>query len=109
MKNKKWLKRILIACGVLLLAGVGLMFGLNRLRHRRPDWYPANAPDPASIRAAVQSVKDKFAGVQGWAADTNAHERTQLSGRDPVATDSTTPPEKTKTISLTDAELNAFF
>ena len=54
-------------------------------------------------------MTDKFAGVQGWAADTNAHERTQLSGRDPVATDSATPPDKSKTIAVTDAELNAFF
>src|SRR4051794_37555354 len=109
MKNKKWLKRILIAGCVLLLAAVGVMFGLNQLRHRRPDWYPAKALDPAALNEAVQSVRHKFEGVQGWAADTNAHERAQLSGRDPVATDSADPVEKTKTISLTDAELNAFF
>jgi hypothetical protein len=109
MKKHKWLKRILIAGCVLLLVAVGLVIGLNQLRHRRPDWYPAKALDPAALNEAVQSVRHKFEGVQDWAADTNARERTQLSGRDPVATDSSDPPDKTKTISLTDAELNAFF
>ena len=40
MKKKKWLKRILIASIVLLLAGVGVVVGLNQLRHRRPDGIP---------------------------------------------------------------------
>jgi hypothetical protein len=109
MKKKKWLKRILVASLVLLLAAVGVVVGLNQLRHRRPDWYPGKALDAAALNEAVQSARHKLEGFQGWAADTNAHERAQLSGRDPVETDPATPPDKTRSIALTDAELNAFF
>lgn len=106
---KKWIKRIIVASVVLLALAVAGVVTLNHLRNRRPDWYPSGAPDSAAIAAAARSMKDKFAGVTSWAAETHASERTQQSGREPVRTDPAAPPDRAKTVSLTAAELNAFF
>jgi len=106
---KKWIKRIVIAVVLLVLLAAGSVLTLLYLKNRKPDWYPRSLPDAAAIEAAAHSMENKFADLHNWAVENPARERAKLSGRDPVATDSIDPPEKAKVISLSEAELNAFF
>lgn len=105
----KWIKRILVAVLLLLLALGGLGLLAWHLKGSRPAWYPKDAPDPAAVRAAFTSVNTKLEGVQSWIADTSIYERSRNGSRNPVSTDPTTAPSKTFTITLSAAELNAFF
>src|SRR5205085_16160 len=100
--NMKWLKRILVAMVTLLLVLGALALTARHLAHRRPDWYPAAVADAKTIQAAAQSVKNKFVGVQTWAAESHASELTRKSGRPPVPTDPTTPQAAKQEISLTE-------
>src|SRR3954454_19791472 len=106
---KKWVKRILLAGLVLTVLLVGAGIGLNVLRHRRPDWYPKDAPTAEAIAAASNSVRQKFTGLQGWAASSQPKERRQPRGTAGPTVAPEGDPEPTKTIHFTEAERNAFF
>jgi len=106
---KKWVKRILLAGLALVVVLVGLGIGMNVLRHRRPDWYPKDMPTREAIAAASKSVTQKVQGIQGWAAGSQAKEGRQRNGNVVQSGDPDGDPEPSKTISFTEAELNAFF
>lgn len=106
---KKWVKRILLTSLALVVLLVGLGIGANVLRNRRPDWYPKDLPTPEAIAAASKSVTQKVQGLQGWAASSQAKEGRQAAGNVVPSGDPDGDPEPTKTITFTEAELNAFF
>jgi hypothetical protein len=106
---KKWSKRFFVAALVLALVFVGLGVTGWVLKGRRPDWYPSKVLSPEELKQASHSMQGKLIGFQDWAAGVNAADRTHASGRAPVPTDPTTAPSRVRSISFTEAELNAFF
>lgn len=105
MKKRKWLKRALVVCAVLIAALIGLMIAANYMSGARPDWYRARAMDKQEIARLEEQARGKLLGLQNWAQDHNNWPHVESRPR--VDTDPTTRPTKTRTIELTQDELNA--
>ena len=105
----KWMKRIFYTAVVLVLAGVALLFGANELRKRKPEWYPAGAPDAGAISAAANRMTQKMAGIQAWVASSHAQQSRKVRNTVGPTGDVDGNPDPSKTIELTEEEFNAFF
>ena len=102
---KKWRKRILWGVGLglaALVAAGGVMFYLST---NTPDWYRSKKLSPQAIVELRKAAEDKLVDMQGWVQGSAA--RSVRAGRPRVATDPDAPPPTTKTITLSEDELNA--
>jgi hypothetical protein len=102
---KKWRKRILWGIGVGLLglvAAGGVMFYLST---HSPDWYRAKKLSPQAVADLRKTAENKLSGMQSWVQ--GSAQWPKVGTRPPVATDPEVAPPTTKTITLTEDELNA--
>jgi uncharacterized protein YpmS len=104
---KRWMRVILIglAAGLALLlaaAGAG-----EWMYHGRPAWYHHSHLTPAQAKAAANRADQKLADVFSWVASVQAQSVRRHLGTSAPA-DQTDPPANSKTVTLSDEELNAF-
>jgi len=104
---KKWTKRVSLTLVALLLGlGIVLLIAWSMLRGT-PDWYesPANVSE-AERADAANSADQKVMDTLSWAADVQAAELRRRNATTQAAAPKA-PDEKT--VSFTEAELNACF
>ncbi len=96
------LRRILLVIAILLcVIFVSGVFAYHQYR-AIPDWYVEQPVNPADQKIAANSADQKLADMFSWAAAVQAFNARQLRG-DPGQS-----PGDSKTITLSDQELNAF-
>lgn len=108
----KWVKRIVIAVGLLAvmaaLAGVLIYhFGVRGV----PAWYQQHKIDPETLAAAARRATNKVAATINWASESQAYQDGQRSTGatqpDGAAATVNQPPKPFK-LTFTEEELNAF-
>jgi hypothetical protein len=121
MPMRKWLKGLLLAVAILLVALLGTVLVLWRMVRAQPDFYHVVALPREQVEAAAQSATNKFATIQNQAARIRAAgqraaraSREGASGRSAGAGASSinapaTVPADAISVTFTDTELNAFF
>jgi len=104
---KRWIRVILIgvSAAVVLLAAVTLAGAW--MYHGRPSWYHHSRLTAEQSMAAANRADQKIADVFSWVASVQAQNvRRHLGTSAPV--DQSDPPAASKTVTLSDEELNAF-
>jgi hypothetical protein len=102
---KKWRKRILwsfVVVLLLLVAGGGVLLYLS---NTRPDWYRSKKLSAQQMVGLRDQAQTKLIGMQGWAQEQVAWPK--VANRPPVDTDPTTAPSATRSLTLSEDELNA--
>jgi hypothetical protein len=105
---KRWIRLILLALAVGLALVVAAALAGVWMYHGTPGWYYTQSLTPEQSRAAANRADQKFADLISWVASVQAQNiRRRLGTSGPA--DRVDPPTPSKTITLSDDELNAFF
>ena len=105
MKKRTWLKRIVLGVVLLLVVLVGTVTTAYFMSGSRPSWYRSKKLTTQQVAKLEVQARDKLLGLQNWAQDQSNWPA--QAARPPVDTDPTTAPSNTRTITLTEDELNA--
>ena len=105
MKKRKWLKRLLLASVLLLVVLVGTVVTAYLMSGSAPSWYRSKKLSSQEVAKLEVQARDKLLGLQNWAQD-QSNWPAQAS-RPRVDTDPTTAPSNSRTITLSEDELNA--
>lgn len=103
--KKTWRKRILYGFLVVLLLIGGAIGVMYYMSGARPDWYRNKKLSDAEVAQFRRTAEDKLKNMQGW-AQAQA-EWPKVSARPRVDTDPTTAPAETRTLTISEDELNA--
>lgn len=99
----KWIKRIFLALGMVLVVLAVLAGVASHRAHTLPAWYRAQRSTPAQRQAAVQHVQQVLGDTFSWSADMQAQAvRARTQGWDASAATA-------KTITLSEDEINSFY
>lgn len=99
--RRRWLRRVLIALLLVIVAGIVVGVYGYRSASRIPVWYvPA---DPVATSQQARGAEDKIADVQTWAASKQAYASASTRGT-PIAT----RPADELVVSFTQDEVNSF-
>lgn len=104
-KKRRWLKRLLLSVALLLVLLAGGVIALAYMSGGRPDWYRLRVLDEKAVKQNYDSAMVKLGTLQNWVQDQR-NWPTQ-SSRPRVDTDPVAAPPATRTITLTEDELNA--
>jgi hypothetical protein len=102
---KKWLKRILLVVALAIVVSLLATAWSWHMLRDTPDWYQPLAYTLEEGRAAANRVDQILLDALSWASEVQAQAR---ASSQPSAS-ATTAPAALKTVSFTEAELNAFF
>lgn len=104
-KKRTWLKRALLGLAALFIIVIGGTMTVAYMTGTKPSWYRTGVLDRETLAKNYNSALTKLGNMQNWAQAQNnwPHQST----RPRVATDPTTAPATSQTITLTEDELNA--
>lgn len=105
MKKRKWLKRLMLGVVVLLVVLVGTAVAAYFMSGSAPSWYLSKKLNPQEVARLELQARNKLLSMQNWAQDQSNWP--SQSSRPRVDTDPTTAPSNTRTITLSEDELNA--
>lgn len=103
----KWLKRIVLLTALVLLVFLGFSLWSWHLLRGTPDWYHPPELSVEEREAAANRADQRILDTLSWASEVQAQQTRQRVGGSAATSRPTTAP--LKTISFSEAELNAFF